>query len=279
MAYRQLLEKYAKQLSDANGRIIDLETTIADRDAELERVKVAETPKSEALKINEEGQVSQRQLDQATKQVNDLNNSLAKAKEELKTAKEAEHRSSSLARDAKATNATLIAELEQLKAQESTGERELRWQAKVEDLENEIKSIKAERTVLNQIIIDLRKPVQEKQDKVADLERSVALEKKRRYVRQIPPRMIHHPWLSTRELTFHRMQAEALLGPDGKRCKTCNPIVVDLEASGGESGQVTTRPDHEVDVSKPSRKASKRSAAAGRVTKRPILDPEDDWLA
>ncbi|GAB1737941.1 hypothetical protein NU219Hw_g2454t1 [Hortaea werneckii] len=260
MAYRQLLEKYAKQLSDANGRIIDLETTIADRDAELERVKVAENPKSEAPKTNEEGQVSQRQLDQAAKQVNDLNNSLAKAKEELKTAKEAEHRSSSLARDAKATNATLIAELEQLKAQESTvmgskEERELRWQAKVEDLENEIKSIKAERTVLNQIIIDLRKPVQEKQDKVADLERSVALEKKR------------------------RMQAEALLGPDGKRCKTCNPIVVDLEADGGEGGQVTTRPDQEMDVSKPSRKASKRSAAAGRLTKRPILDPEDDWLA
>lgn len=29
-------------------------------------------------------------------------------------------------------------------------------------------------------------------------------------------------------LTFSRLAAEAMLGPDGKRCKRCNPVVVDL---------------------------------------------------
>ncbi|KAI7092044.1 hypothetical protein KC356_g293 [Hortaea werneckii] len=92
MAYRQLVEKYAKQLNDANGRIIDLETTVADRDAELERTKVAANPRCEAPKVSEAGQTSQKQLGQATKQVNDLKTSLAKAQEEVKTAKEAERR-------------------------------------------------------------------------------------------------------------------------------------------------------------------------------------------
>ena len=29
-------------------------------------------------------------------------------------------------------------------------------------------------------------------------------------------------------LTRLRLEAERILGPDGKRCKKCNPIVVDL---------------------------------------------------
>lgn len=29
-------------------------------------------------------------------------------------------------------------------------------------------------------------------------------------------------------LTTNRLEAEAMLGPDGKRCKKCNPIIVDL---------------------------------------------------
>ena len=32
------------------------------------------------------------------------------------------------------------------------------------------------------------------------------------------------------------------MGPDGKRCKTCNPIVVDLEADDDESTQGATQP-------------------------------------
>ena len=171
MAYRQLVEKYAKQLNDANGRIIDLETAIADRDAELEKTKVAETPKCEAPKVNEEDHVSKKQLEQTTKQANDLKTSLAKAQEELKSAK--------------AANAALTTKLEYAKisfdnllAVKGMGERELKDQ--IEELNNEIKSVNADRKVLNEIIIDLRKPVQDKQDKVADLERSVALEKKRR---------------------------------------------------------------------------------------------------
>ncbi|KAI7235289.1 hypothetical protein KC330_g4373 [Hortaea werneckii] len=252
MAYRQLVEKYAKQLNDANGRIIDLETAIADRDAELERTKVAEIPKCEAPKVNGGGQASQKHPDQATKQVNDLKSSLAKAQEELKTAKEAERRSSLTAKDAKAANASLTAKLVQAKValsdartSKATSEKALKDQ--VEELNNEVKSVNVDRKVLNQIIIDLRKPTQEKQDKVADLERSVALEKKR------------------------RTQAEALLGPDGKRCKTCNPIVVDLEADGSEGAQVTTPPGQEVDVPNPPRKAGRRSVAAGNVPKRPTL--------
>ncbi|KAI6812342.1 hypothetical protein KC340_g17023 [Hortaea werneckii] len=248
MAYRQLVEKYAKQLNDANGRIIDLETAIADRDAELERTKVAETPKCEAPKVNEEGQAPQKQLDQATKQVKALKISLAKAQEELKTAKEAERRSSLTAKDAKAANASLTAKLEQAKvtlsnvrASKETSQKALKDQ--VEDLNNEIKSVNADRKVLNRIIIDLRKPVQEKQAKVAELERSVALEKKR------------------------RLEAEALLGPDGKRCKTCNPIVVDLEDDDGESTQGPTQPAQVPDKPKLSAKATKRPRQYGRGSK------------
>lgn len=185
MAYRQLLEKYAKQLNDANGRIIDLETAVADRDAELERTKGAETPKCEARKISDEVETSRKQLDQATKQVNNLKTSLAKAQEELKTAKEAERRGSSMAKDAKAANASLTAKLGQAKftlsnVRASNERSEKVLKDKVEHLSNEIKSVNADRKVLNQIIIDLRKPNQEKQDKVAELEHSVALEKKRR---------------------------------------------------------------------------------------------------
>ncbi|KAI7199007.1 hypothetical protein KC316_g4223 [Hortaea werneckii] len=252
MAYRQLLEKYAKQLNDANGRIIDLETTIADRDAELKRTKVAETPKCEAPRVSEEDQTSQKELQQAIKRIKDLESTVVKAQEELKTAKEAERRSSLTAKDAKAANASLTAKLVQAKValsdartSKATSEKALKDQ--VEELNNEVKSVNVDRKVLNQIIIDLRKPTQEKQDKVADLERSVALEKER------------------------RMQAEALLGPDGKRCKTRNPIVVDLEADGGEGAQVTTPPGQEVDVPNPPRKAGRRSVAAGNVLKRPTL--------
>ncbi|RMX81266.1 hypothetical protein D0869_06938 [Hortaea werneckii] len=248
MAYRQLLEKYAKQLNDANCRIIDLETAIADRDAELERTKVADTPKCEAPKINEEDQTSQKQLDQATKQVKDLKTSLAKVQEELKTAKEAERRSSLTAKDAKAANASLTAKLDQAKvalsnvrASKETSQKAMK--DRVEDLNNEIKSVNADRKVLNRIIIDLRKPVQEKQAKVAELERSVALEKKR------------------------RLEAEALLGPDGKRCKTCNPIVVDLEADDGESTQGPTQPAQVPDKPKLSAKATKRPRQYGRGSK------------
>ncbi|KAI7218298.1 hypothetical protein KC333_g3672 [Hortaea werneckii] len=248
MAYRQLLEKYAKQLNDANGRIIDLETAIADRDAELERTKVAENPKCEAPKVNEEVQTSQRQLDQATKQVKDLKTSLAKAQEELKTAKEAERRSTSTAKDAKAANASLTAKLEQAKvtlsnvrASKEASQKALKDQ--VEELNNEIKSVNADRKVLNQIIIDLRKPVEEKQAKVAELERSVVLEKKR------------------------RLEAEALLGPDGKRCKTCNPIVVDLESDDGESTQGPTQPAQVPDKPKLPPTATKRPCQYGRRSK------------
>ncbi|GAB1725890.1 hypothetical protein NU195Hw_g2614t1 [Hortaea werneckii] len=232
MAYRQLVEKYAKQLNDANGRIIDLETAIADRDAELEKTKVAETPKCEAPKVNEEDHVSKKQLEQTTKQANDLKTSLAKAQEELKSAK--------------AANAALTTKLEYAKisfdnllAVKGMGERELKDQ--IEELNNEIKSVNADRKVLNEIIIDLRKPVQDKQDKVADLERSVALEKKR------------------------RLEAEALLGPDGKRCKTCNPIVVDLEADDGESAQGSAQPAQEV----PDKLKLSLTAAQRKVAQRP----------
>ena len=34
------------------------------------------------------------------------------------------------------------------------------------------------------------------------------------------------------KLTNNSHEAEVLLGPDGKRCKKCNPIVIDLEADG-----------------------------------------------
>ncbi|KAI7273510.1 hypothetical protein KC345_g6983 [Hortaea werneckii] len=249
MAYRQLAEKYAKQLNDANGRIIDLETAIADRDtviadrdAELEKIKLAKTPKYEVPKVNEENQAAQKQLEQATKQVNNLKTSLAKAQEELKIAKMAERQGSSSAKDAKAANAALTAKLEQAKvtlanvrASKDTSEKALKDQ--VEELNNEIKSVNADRKVLNRIIIDLRKPVKEKQEKVAELERSVALEKKR------------------------RLEAEALLGPDGKRCKTCNPIVVDLEADEGESAQNSAQPAQVPDKPKMPPKAAQFVAA------------------
>ncbi|KAI6889341.1 hypothetical protein KC360_g4404 [Hortaea werneckii] len=248
MAYRQLVEKYAKQLNDANGRIIDLETTVADRDAELERTKVAANPRCEAPKVSEAGQTSQKQLGQATKQVNDLKTSLAKAQEEVKTAKEAERSSSLTAKDAKAANASLTAKMDQAKvalsdarASKATSEKALRDQ--VEELNNEIKSVNGDRKVLNQIIIDLRKPVQEKQAKVAELERSVALEKKR------------------------RLEAEALLGPDGKRCKTCNPIVVDLEADDGESAQGSAQHAQVPKKPKPSLKTVPRPRHYGRASK------------
>ncbi|KAI6904454.1 hypothetical protein KC318_g666 [Hortaea werneckii] len=248
MAYRQLVEKYAKQLNDANGHIIDLETAIADRDAELERTKVAETPKCEATKVNEEGQASQKQLDQASKKIKDPETSLGKTQEELKTAKAAERHSSSTAKDAKAANATLTAKLEQAKvalsdARSSKATSEKALKDKVEYLNNEIKSVNADRKVLNQIIIDLRKPVEVKQAKVAALERSVALEKKR------------------------RLEAEALLGPDGKRGKTCNPIVVDLEADDGESTRGPTQ--HAQVPSKPKLppKTTKRLRQYGRGSK------------
>ncbi|KAI7330927.1 hypothetical protein KC315_g5413 [Hortaea werneckii] len=248
MAYRHLVEKYAKQLNDANCRIIDLETAIADRDAELERTKVADTPTCKAPKVSEEGQASQKQLDQSTKQVKDLMTSLAKAQDELKTAKEAERRSSLTAKDAKAANASLTAKLEQAKvalsnvrASKETSQKALKDQ--VEDLNNEIKSVNADRKVLNRIIIDLRKPVQEKQAKVAELERSVALEKKR------------------------RLEAEALLGPDGKRCKTCNPIVVDLEADDGESAQGSTQLAQVPDKPKLSPNTKRRLGQYGRRSK------------
>ncbi|KAI7165726.1 hypothetical protein KC343_g6358 [Hortaea werneckii] len=242
MAYRQLVEKYAKQLNDANGRIIDLETAIADRDAELEKTKVAETQKCEAFKVNEEDKASQKQLEQAQKQVNELKNSLTKAKEDFKTAKMAERQSSQSAKDAQATNAALTAKLEQAKvtlsnvrATKDTSDKALKDQ--VEELNNEIKSVNADRKVLNRIIIDLRKPVKEKQEKVAELERSVALEKKR------------------------RLEAEALLGPDGKRCKKCNPIVVDLEADDGEGAQGSAEPSQVPDKPKPPPKPAQRKAA------------------
>ncbi|KAI7191459.1 hypothetical protein KC363_g3876 [Hortaea werneckii] len=188
MAYRQLVEKYAKQLNDANGRIIDLETTVADRDAELERTKVAANPRC-----------SQTKMDQAKVALSDA------------------------------------------RASKATSEKALRDQ--VEELNNEIKSVNGDRKVLNQIIIDLRKPVQEKQAKVAELERSVALEKKR------------------------RLEAEALLGPDGKRCKTCNPIVVDLEADDGESAQGSAQHAQVPKKPKPSLKTVPRPRHYGRASK------------
>ncbi|KAI7532120.1 hypothetical protein KC331_g13746 [Hortaea werneckii] len=180
MAYRQLAEKYAKQLNDANGRIIDLETAIADRetviadrDAELERTKVAETPKCEAPRVSEEGQTSQKELQQATKRIKDLESTVVKAQEVVKTAKEAERRISLTAKDAKAANASLTAKLDQTKvalsnvrASKETSQKALK--DKVEELNNEIKSVNADRKVLNQIIIDLRKPVEEKQAKVTN---------------------------------------------------------------------------------------------------------------
>ncbi|KAI7476840.1 hypothetical protein KC351_g9221 [Hortaea werneckii] len=229
MAYRQLVEKYAKQLNDANRRIIDLETAIADPDAELEKTKVAETQKCEALKVNEEDKASQKQLEQAQKQVDDVKASLAKAQEELKSAKAANAALTTKSEYAKMSFDNLL-------AVKGMGERALKDQ--IEELNNEIKSVNADRKVLNEIIIDLRKPVQDKQDKMADLERSVALEKKR------------------------RLEAEALLGPDGKRCKTCNPIVVDLEADEGESAQGSAQPAQEVpDKLKPAMIAAQREVA------------------
>lgn len=185
MAYRQLVEKYAKQLNDANGRIIELETAIADRDAELERTKLAETqPKCEALNTNQEGQ---RQLQQASQRIRDLETSLAEVQEQLKTAKEAESHSSSSAREAKATSATLSARLQRTEIDLSNvlAGREVKETAlndQILELSDKIKSLNADKTALTRTIADLGKPVEEQQAKVDELERTVELEKKRRYV-------------------------------------------------------------------------------------------------
>lgn len=34
---------------------------------------------------------------------------------------------------------------------------------------------------------------------------------------------------------MYRLEAEAMLGPEGKRCRKCNPVVVDLMDEGGDS--------------------------------------------
>lgn len=47
---------------------------------------------------------------------------------------------------------------------------------------------------------------------------------------------------SIRRLTPHRLEAEALLDPSRKRCQTCNPIVIDLEAEEGDGAQEPAQP-------------------------------------
>ena len=72
-----------------------------------------------------------------------------------------------------------------------------------------------------------------KDKEISKLQRSFDREKKRRRVR-------HTPMVSRSQLlTLYRIEAEALLGPDGKRCRKCNPVVVDLECDEWGASQTS----------------------------------------
>lgn len=115
MAHRQLAERYAKQLNDANQRIIELETAVADSEDRLAQAKATGSGPSQEAAM----QVMPRheKCQTAAQHINELEAVVAPENAELQTMKEPGN-------DAFAYGAAEFAKLqEQLKAAQSSQPR------------------------------------------------------------------------------------------------------------------------------------------------------------
>ncbi|KAK3696313.1 hypothetical protein LTR37_018049 [Vermiconidia calcicola] len=303
MAYRQLVEKYAKQLNESNGRILDLETAIAERESRLEALNVTNAflntdASTEVATLTKQLREANVQLNEAKARIVELDNAVATGANDLQAHKEetgkarldaeadlreslqllgeARNALTELSQDVNALKQkegklrpvrrrfdgsqfdnsldaqNLQDELKKTKDAESAARLEISRRTEVEmslrasntkmsgslgglrshigRLENTIETLRAElahhgiengyKTPLNYkrklpaTRLQKRQEVEVTDQQIAKLEKNLDLEKKR------------------------RLEAEAMLGPDGKRCKKCNPIIVDLmdEDSDKEDG-------------------------------------------
>lgn len=317
MSHKILAEKYAQQLNDAQKRILELESTVADREFDLEQAKVG----SWAAKTEDTGEMGrlrgelvdkdariakldrqmkeylsteremsdsrlsnvQGQLELATERVKDLegrehqrHERLLQLQIQLKTVQDratADARTSkehvrSIEAWAKAEVDRVLQQKQQAvreleaerasheaqsgpsserikfleKALETSNRLALSQSAESLRIENDhlvkcIRETSGEKFDLRRKVTKLTKEYQrasQADSRVKELETRLRQERKRTYVASVFPL----GWGEV--LTFRRVEAEAMLGPAGKRCLKCNPIIVDLMAedednAGGES--------------------------------------------
>ncbi|KAK4550506.1 hypothetical protein LTR36_000085 [Oleoguttula mirabilis] len=266
MAHRVLAEKYAKKLNNAkqrlgnkSERIIVLETEVADLELRLEQMKVTATASTD--QEAEHDLVTRQKLDEALTHIKQLEETnlnkhaefqvtweqadalyrstsatVKKLQGQLKTAQNAElhfrgdaKRLHVAKRAAELRNAELTKEIAQLAQEASLNAPPAEDQSKkIEDLEGDIKAMIKERGILRSQVTR-NKTTQEGLRLKLATQSPVSRAKESKQEHDAAKAEITKLQRSLDLEHTRRIEAEALLGPDGKRCKKCNPVIIDIE--------------------------------------------------
>ncbi|KAK5118616.1 hypothetical protein LTR85_008081 [Meristemomyces frigidus] len=284
MAHRELVHKYANWLNDANRRIMELETTVADTQECLAQAQAAGRPPPGAAVVD--CAAIQQKLDTSSRCATQPQVTIARQQRELQISKEnaqtisanADAAIKKLTEQLTAAKASdpqqsggghAVAErllLEKRAADERAAELEGRNAAlllSVDLRENTMKAqnirieeFSAQVTAMQGQEDGLRKEVEGLRATAGTLHAELAKQptfraqdvpakgaKKGGKRNFVPDLAIYHEVAGLkRNLDLEkkrRLEAEVLLGPDGKRCKKCNPIVVDL---GDDEDEVAAVP-------------------------------------
>ncbi|KAK0988508.1 hypothetical protein LTS01_009143 [Friedmanniomyces endolithicus] len=238
MAHRQLAEKYAKQLHDATQKIMELETEVADGEVRLEQAKAVHEGISR--QDNASGALHNR-LNAAALQIRELENAVTGHQDQLKAK---QNDVDAMAKELQEQRAISKEALEQCVSVNAGSDRVLR-ERRVVDVKAknsqdatkaELRAIKQERTLLRRQVTNFEKLRESLGTKVATLTHGV--DKVQRDLSAKEAEMRKMGGLLDREKK-RRIEAEAMLGPDGKRCRKCHPVIVDLEQHDAPEENIT----------------------------------------